>query len=330
MRNSPLMQGGGWLAGALLAAALVATAGSAPAQSFPAKPIRFVAAFPAGGPSDIVARAIGKRMSEVLGQSVVIENRTGAGGNIGAEAVAKAPPDGYTVLLGGSYVTIAPSLYAKPPFDPVRDFAPISIIVSNQYVLVIHPSVPARSVKELIRLAKDQPGKLNYASTGPGSPPRLCGELFKSMAGIDMVNVAYKGATPALIDMLGGHIDVYFGGISGTLPPIAGNKVRPLAVTSTRRSSQLPEIPTVAEAALAGYDITTWFGLLAPAGTPRDIVHKLNSVIVGIVTEPEMKNYLIGQGVDPVTNTPEQFAAYIRSEVPKFAAIVKAAGIRPE
>ncbi len=314
------------LAGALL----VAASAAATAQAYPAKPIRFIAAFPAGGPSDIVARAIGRRMAEVLGQPVVIDNRTGAGGNIGAEAVSKAPPDGYTVLLGGSFVTIAPSLYAKPPFDPVRDFAPISLIVSNQYVLVTHPSVPARTVRDLIKIAKAQPGKLNYASTGPGSPPRLCAELFKSMAGVDMVNITYKGATPALVDMIGGHIDVYFGGISGTLPPIASNKVRPLAVTSHKRSSQLPEVPTVAEAALPGYDITTWFGLLAPAGTPREIVNKLNGVIVAIVADPEMKNYLTGQGVDPITNTPEQFAAYIRNEVPKFAKIVKAAGIAPE
>jgi tripartite-type tricarboxylate transporter receptor subunit TctC len=313
-----------------LAGAASLMAGTALAQAYPVKPIRFVAAFPAGGPSDIVARAVGRRMSEVLGQSVVIENRTGAGGNIGAEAVAKAAPDGYTVLLGGSYVTIAPSLYKKPPFDPIRDFAPVSLIVSNQYVLVTHPSVPARTVRDLIKVAKAQPGKLNYASTGPGSPPRLCAELFKSMAGVDMVNITYKGATPALVDMIGGHIDVYFGGISGALPPIAGNKVRPLAVTSNRRSSQLPDIPTVAEAALPGYDITTWFGLLAPAGTPREIVNKLNGVIVAIVGDPEMKNYLIGQGVDPVTNTPEQFAAYIKGEVPKFAKIVKAAGIAPE
>ena len=310
--------------------AMLVIGGSALAQAFPTKPIRFVAAFPAGGPSDIVARAMAKRMSEVLGQPVIVDNRTGAGGNIGAEAVAKAPPDGYTVLLGGSYVIIAPALYLKPPFDPIRDFAPIVLIVSNQYVRVIHPSVPARSVRDLIKVAKAQPGKLNYASTGPGSPPRLAGELFKSMAGVDMVNISYKGATPALIDMIGGHIDVYFGGISGTLPPIASNKIRPLAVTSTKRSSQLPEIPTVAEAALPGYDITTWFGLLAPAGTPREIVNKLNAVIIGIVNEKEMTNYLIGQGVDPVTNTPDQFAAYIKNEVPKFAKIVKAAGITPE
>jgi tripartite-type tricarboxylate transporter receptor subunit TctC len=310
--------------------ALLAASGMTMAQAYPVKPIRLVAAFPAGGPSDIVARAIGRRMSEVLGQPVVIDNRTGAGGNIGAEVVAKSPPDGYTVLLGGSFLTIAPSLYVKPPFDPVKDFTPISLVVSNQYVLVAHPSVPARNVRDLIKLAKAQPGRLNYASTGPGSPPRLCAELFKSMAGIDIVNIAYKGATPALVDLTGGHIDAYFGGISGTLPPIANNKVRPLAVTSGKRSSQLPQVPTVAEAALPGYDITTWFGILAPAGTPRDIINKLNSVIVAVVAEPEMKNYLTGQGVDPVTNTPEQFAAYIKSEIPKFAKIVKAAGIKPE
>ncbi|MCE9639123.1 MAG: hypothetical protein K8S22_03045 [Betaproteobacteria bacterium] len=181
-------------------AAMLVGSGFAVAQTYPTKPIRFIAAFPAGGPSDIVARAMAKRMSEVLGQPVIVDNRTGAGGNIGAEAVAKSPPDGYTVLLGGSYVTIAPALYLKPPFDPIRDFAPIGLIVSNQYVLVTHPSVPARSVRDLIKVAKAQPGKLNYASTGPGSPPRLAGELFKSMAGVDMVNISYKGATPALIE----------------------------------------------------------------------------------------------------------------------------------
>jgi tripartite-type tricarboxylate transporter receptor subunit TctC len=315
-------------AGAIAVTALLA--GAVRAQPYPVKSIRFVAAFPAGGPSDIVARAVGRRMSEVLGQPVIIDNRTGAGGNIGAEIVAKSPPDGYTVLLGGSYLTIAPSLYKKPPFDPVADFAPISLVVSNQYVLVTHLSVPARTVRELIKLAQAQPGKLNYGSTGPGSPPRLCAELFKSMAGIDMVNITYKGATPALIDMLGGHIDVYFGGISGTLPPIAANKLRALAVTSAKRSSQLPQVPTVAEAALPGYDITTWFGLMAPAGTPREIVNRLNAVIVAIVGETDLKNYLSGQGVEPVTNTPEQFAAHIKSEVPKFAKIVRAAGIAPE
>ncbi|MGH8619339.1 MAG: tripartite tricarboxylate transporter substrate binding protein [Burkholderiales bacterium] len=310
-----------------VAAAIPATVG---AQTYPIKPIRFVAAFPAGGPSDIVSRAIAKRMAEVMGQPVVVENRTGAGGNIGAEFVAKAPPDGYTVLLGGSYVTIAPSLYRKLPFDPVRDFAPIGLMVSNQYVLVVHPSVPAKSVKDLIRVAKAQAGKLNYGSAGIGSPPHLAGELFKTMAGVSAAHVPYKGATPALVDLMGGHIDFYFGGISGALPHIKSEKVRALGVTSLKRSSQLQQVPTIAEAALPGYDIATWFGLLAPAGTPKDLVGRLNGVITGIVNEPEMKAYLIGQGVDPVTSTPEQFAVFIQGEIPKFAKIIKAAGIEPE
>jgi tripartite-type tricarboxylate transporter receptor subunit TctC len=320
--------------GAILRVAIIALlagfAMQAGAQAYPAKPVRIIVPYGTGSATDALARLIAQKMSDSVGQQVVVDNQPGANGIPASAAVAKAAPDGYTVLLGGSYVTIAPSLYKKPPFDPIRDFAPVSLIVSNQYVLVTHPSVPARTVRDLIKVAKAQPGKLNYASTGPGSPPRLAGELFKSMAGVDMVNITYKGATPALVDMIGGHIDVYFGGISGALPPIAGNKVRPLAVTSNKRSSQLPDIPTVAEAALPGYDITTWFGLLAPAGTPREIVNKLNGVIVAIVGEPEMKNYLTGQGVDPVTNTPEQFAAYIKGEVPKFAKIVKAAGIAPE
>ena len=233
-------------------------------------------------------------------------------------------------LLGASFVTIAPALYKKPPFDPVNDFAPVSLIVSNQYVLVTHPAVPVRTVADLIKLAKSQPGRLNYASTGPGSPPRLCAELFKSMAGVDMVNITYKGATPALVDMIGGHVDVYFGGISGALAPIGTGKLRPLAVTSGRRSSQLPDVPTVAEAALPGYDITTWFGLLAPAGTPRAIVDRLHAVIAAMLNDADTRNYLIAQGVDPVTSTPEQFAAHIKGEVAKFARIVKAAGIAPE
>ncbi len=310
----------------------LAGAGGSPvfAQSYPAKPIRLIAAFPAGGPSDIVARAIGKRMSEVLGQPVVVENRTGAGGNIGAEAVARSAPDGYTVLLGGSYLTIAPSLYSKLPFDPLRDFAPIGLMVSNQYVLVTHPAVPAKNVRELVQLAQSKPGQLNYGSAGIGSPPHLAGELLKTMAGISAGHIPYKGASPALVDFIGGHIDFYFGGISGALPHIRTGKIAALAVTSTRRSSQLPAVPTVAESALPGYDITTWFGLMAPAGTSPEIVNRLNNVIGSIVNEPEMKAYLIGQGVDPLTNTPEQFAAFIKSEVPKFAKIVQAAGIKPE
>lgn len=310
--------------------ALAALSSLALGEAYPSRPIRFVAAFPAGGPSDIVTRAVSKRMSEILGQPVIVENRAGAGGNIGAEFVARSVPDGYTLLLGGSFVTIAPSLYRKLPFDPVKDFAPVGLIVSNQYLLVVHPSVPATTVKELIRLAKGQPGKMNYASAGIGSPPHLSAELFKTMAGLDIVHVPYKGASPALVDLIGGQVDLYFGGISGVLPHVKTGKLRALAVTGGKRSSQLPEVSTLAEAALPDYEISTWFGVLAPAGTPREVVVRLNSVVTMIVNEAETKSYLIGQGVEPLTNTPGQFAAFIRDEIPKFARIVQAAGIKPE
>ncbi len=310
--------------------ALAAFSSVAVGQAYPSKPIRFVAAFPAGGPSDMVTRAIGKRMAEILGQPVIVENRAGAAGNIGAEFVARSAPDGYTLLLGGSFVTIAPSLYRKLPFDPVKDFAPVGLIVTNQYLLVVHPSVPATTVNELIRLAKGRPGKMNYASAGIGSPPHLSAELFKTMAGLEIVHVPYKGASPALVDLIGGQVDLYFGGISGALPHAKAGKLRALAVTGGKRSSQLPEVPTVAEAALPGYEISTWFGLVAPAGTPREVVARLNSVITTIVNEAETKSYLIGQGVEPLANTPEQFAAFIRDEISKFARIVQAAGIKPE
>jgi tripartite-type tricarboxylate transporter receptor subunit TctC len=304
--------------------------GWAGAQAYPAKPVRFVTAFPAGGPSDIVVRAVGKRMAEIMGQPVVIDNRAGAGGNIGAEYVAKSPADGYTVLLGGSYISIAPSLYRKLPFDAEKDFAPIALLVANQYVLVVHPSVPAFNVKGLIRLAQASPNPIKYASAGIGSPPHLAGELFKAMAGINLAHIPYKGATPALVDLMGGHIECYFGGIAGVLPHIKSKKLRALAVTSEKRSSQLPELPTIAEVALPGYDVTTWFGVLAPAGVANDIINRVSAVVVGIVNEPETKAYLIAQGFEPFAGGPERLAAYIRSEVPKFARIIKAAGIKPE
>ena len=309
---------------------MFATIGGANAQTYPSKPIRFVTAFPAGGPSDIVARAFGKRMAEIMGQPVVIDNRAGAGGNIGAEHVAKSAADGYTLLLGGSFMAIAPSLYRKLPFDPEKDFAPIALLVANQYVLAVHPSVPAANVKDLIKLAKSRPNQIKYASAGIGSPPHLAGELFKAMAAVELSHIPYKGATPALVDLMGGHIDCYFGGISGVLPPIRSGKVRALAVTSEKRSSQLPELPTIAEAALPGYDVTTWFGMLAPAGTPNDVITRISSVVLGIVNEPETGKYLITQGVEPFPGGPERFAAHFRSEIPKFARVIKAAGIKAE
>lgn len=303
---------------------------AASAQAFPAKPIRFVAAFPAGGPSDIVTRAVGRRLSEMLGQPVVIDNRAGAGGHIAAENIARSAPDGYSLLLAGSFVTIGPSLYKKLGYDVNRDFTAIGLVAQNQYLLVSHPSVPAKNVKELIALARSRPGQMTYGSSGVGAPPHLAGELFKAMAKVDVLHVPYKGAAPVLADLMGGQIDFYFGGISGALPYARNGKLRALAVTGRTRSSQLKDVPTVAESGLPGYDITTWFGLVSSAGVPKPIVDTLNDALRRMVAEPEMRRFLDAQGLDPVSSTPEEFASFMRAEVPKFAAIAKAAGLQPE
>lgn len=303
---------------------------NAAAQSYPSKPVRFIAAYPAGGPSDIVTRAVGKRMSEMMGQPVVVENRSGAGGHIAVEGLVKSPPDGHTILLAGSFITIGPSLNAKLSYDPVRDLAPIGLIARSQYLLVVHPGVPARSVKDLIGLARTRPGQLNYGSSGVGAPPHLATELFKTMAKIHAVHVPYKGATPAITDLIGGHIDFYVGGISGLLPHAKSGKLRALAVTGARRSGELPAIPTIAEAALPGYEIVTWFGVVAPAETPKEIVSRLNGLLVKMIGEREMQAYLVAQGLEPATSTPDQFAQLIKTEIPKFARIVKAAGLKAE
>jgi tripartite-type tricarboxylate transporter receptor subunit TctC len=232
--------------------ALAQTPVTSAGPAYPVKPIRFIAAFPAGGPSDIVTRAVAKRMSETMGQPVVVENRAGAGGHIAVEALAKAPPDGYTILLAGSFLTIGPSLYLKLPYDPVHDIAPVGLIARNQYLLVVHPGVPARTTKELIALARNRPGQLNYGSSGVGAPPHLATELLKTMARIDVVHVPYKGATPAIVDLIGGHIDFYVGGISGLIPPVRSGKLRALGVTGATRAGELPNVPTIGESALPG------------------------------------------------------------------------------
>lgn len=312
-----------------LAAALSVPQGTS-AQAFPTKPIRFVAAFPAGGPSDIVTRAVGRRLSEMLGQPVVIDNRAGAGGHIAAENIARSAPDGYSLLLAGSFVTIGPSLYKKLGYDVTRDFTAIGLVAQNQYLLVSHPSVPAKNVKELIALARSRPGQMTYGSSGVGAPPHLAGELFKAMAKVDVLHVPYKGAAPVLADLMGGQIDFYFGGISGALPYARNGKLRALAVTGRTRSSQLKEIPTVSESGLPGYDITTWFGLVSSAGVPKPIVDTLNDALRRMVAEPEMRRFLDAQGLDPVSSTPDEFASFMRAEVPKFAAIARAASLQPE
>jgi tripartite-type tricarboxylate transporter receptor subunit TctC len=299
------------------------------AQAWPAKPIRYIVPFPPGGATDIIARAVAGEISKTLGQQVVIDNRGGAGGNIGTDIVAKAAPDGYTILMGtvGTH-GINVSLYSKLPYDAVRDFAPVTLVATVPNVLVVHPSVPVKSVKELIAYAKANPGKLNFASSGNGTSIHLSGELFKTMTGVSMVHIPYKGSAPALADLLGGQADLMFDNLPPSLPHIKSGRLHALAVTTARRSAAMPDLPTMAEAGVPGYESGSWFGVLAPAGTPKDIVNRLNAEIVKALAVPEIRERLQAQGAEPVGNTPEQFAAFIRSEITKWAKVVKDSGAK--
>ena len=299
------------------------------AASYPIKPIKIVVPFPPGGATDIMARAIGFELQKALGQSVIIENKPGAGGNSGADLVAKSPADGYTLVMGtvGTHA-INMSLYAKMPYDAVKDFEPVVLVAGVPNLLVVHPAVNAKTVSELTALAKAQPGKLNVASSGNGTSIHLSAELYKQMAGVDILHVPYKGSSPAVADLLGGQVQMMFDNMPVSLPHVKAGKLRALAVTSMKRSPALPDVPTMDEEGLKGFDATSWFGLLAPAGTPKDIVAKLNAASVKALATPEMRERLAAQGADPVGNSPEQFAAFIKSEIDKWAKIVKASGAR--
>ena len=298
------------------------------AQTYPVKPIRFLVGFPPGGTSDILARTIGQKLGEAVGQQVVIDNRPGAGGNIGAEAAAKSAPDGYTIFMSTTSQAISASLYSKLNYDLVRDFAPITQAVNYTNLLVVHPSLPVRSVKELIALAKARPGELNYGTAGNGTPPHMTGELFNSYTGVKLQHVPYKGGAPAIADLLGGQITIMFDNVPPLLPHVQAGKMRPLAVTSLKRISVLRDVPTLDEAGLKGFDSVAWNGVLAPAGTPKEIVARLNSEILRILSLPDVRERLSSQGADPVGGTPEQFAALIRSEIQKWAKVVKDSGAK--
>lgn len=306
-----------------------AGAGSAHAQAYPAKQIRLIVPVAPGGPTDIVARIVAQELGESLGRAVVVDNRAGAGGLIGTEIAAKAAPDGYTLVMGhiGTFGT-NPSLYAKLPYDAVEDFAPVTQLVRLTNILCVNPSLPVRSVTDLVALAKSQPGKLNYASSGNGTSQHLFMELFKTMAGVDIVNVTYKGSAPALIDVISGQVPVMFDGISSALPHIRAEKLRPLAVSSARRSSIVPDVPTIAEAGIAGFEANSWLGVLAPKGTPGEIVARLNRELVKILHIPQMKQNLLGKGAESVGGTPEEFAAFIKAEIDKWAKVIKLTGAR--
>jgi len=300
------------------------------AQAWPSKSIRIIVAYPPGGPNDTSARIVAQKLAEALGQPVIVDNRAGAAGNIGSMSVAKSPPDGYTLLNGASALTIAPALTRNLGYDVVTDFAPISMTATSSFVLSLHPSVPAGTIKELIALAKARPGQLSYASSGVGAPPHLAGELLKTMAKIDLLHVPYKGVGQSISDLVGGQVDMMFASPTNSVPQIKAGKLKGLAVSTLRRSPQLPEVPTISESGLKGFDIGTWFGLLAPAGTPPEIITRVNGAVVAMVKVPDVRERLLAQGLDPISTTPAEFSTHIRNEITKFKGIVERAKIQPE
>ncbi|MGZ5094657.1 MAG: Bug family tripartite tricarboxylate transporter substrate binding protein [Burkholderiales bacterium] len=305
-------------------------AGATAAQDYPNRAIRLIVTFPPGGGADIVARVLAPHLIEQLGQQVVIDNRSGGSGIIGLELAAKAPPDGYTLVVGISgTLAINPSMFPKLPYDPIRDFAPISLVAVGPNVLVVHPSLPVRSVPELIAFAKQRPGKLSYASSGTGGAPHLAGELFKYMAGVDIVHIPYKGAAPATTDVLGGHVPMMFAGMGAAIPYIETGKLRPMGVAGPKRSSRLPAVPAIAEF-LPGFSAETWFGVLAPRGTPPAIVGRLSAAIKTAASRRDVKDHLLAGGYEVQLSTPAEFADYIALEVKKWAKVIKAAGIKAE
>ena len=311
----------------LVAAAFVA---SAHAQPFPRKPVRWIVPTPPGGGADTLSRALGQKLTERWGQAVVIENRGGAGGIIGIEAAARAAPDGYTVMMGVANFTINAALRDKLTYDPVKDFSPVTLVAVQPFLLLVHPSVPARSLKEFIALAKARPGQLNYASTGNGGGQHLCMELLKSMAGINVVHVPYKGSAPSITDLMSGQVQATFTSILSAGGHIKSGRLRALAVTTTKRSQVFPELPTIAEAGVPGYDYTSWFGVLAPAGIPAGAMSVLHEDIVRALNAPDLREQVAAQGADIVGSSQEEFAQRIRAEIPKWKKLVIDAKIQPE
>jgi tripartite-type tricarboxylate transporter receptor subunit TctC len=300
------------------------------AQTFPAKPVRLIVPFPAGGPADMLARVLGEKVAERWGQQVVVENRGGAAGNIGAELVARAAPDGHVVLLNASSHVINGILYSKLPYDPIKDFTPITQVASYQHMFVVHPSVPARTVKEFVALAKSKPGQIAVANSGSGTPGHLAAELFMTTAGVKYVHVPYKGSAPATTDLLGGQVSAMFNNPVNTLPYTSAGKLRALAVTGTQRLPVAPEIPTVAESGYADFEAGTWFGLFGPAGVPPAAVTRIHDEFVRALRLPDVRQKLAAQGWDLIGNTPSEFAAVIKSDHDKWSKVIRAAGLRAD
>jgi len=320
----------GWRGSAVLLACVLTPPALAQPAGYPSKPIRFILPFPPGGPTDLLGRAIGQKLAAQMGQPVIADNRPGAGGHPGAALASKAPPDGYTIVLCAPSLAISPSLYAKMNYDPVKDLAPISLVAVIPNVLLVHPSVPAKTLKEFVALARANPGKLNFGSGGIGTSNHLGSEMLKGLAKVNMVHVPFKGSNEAMVGMMGGHVDSVVIGVPAALPQINGGKVRALAVLSPQRLPQLPNLPTGAEAGVAGFEVQTWYGILAPAATPRDIIMRLNSELVKALAAPDLKERLQSVGFEPMTATPEQFAEYIKLETVRWAKVIKDANVKVE
>ncbi len=303
----------------------------AEAQSWPTRPVRLISPFAPGGGADITSRALAQKLSTSLGQQVVVENRGGAGGMIGVDMAAKAPADGYTMVLGTiGPIAINPSLYKKMTYDPMRDLVPVSQAANALNVLVVHPSLPAKNVKEMIAIAKARPGQMNYGSSGPGATDHLAGELFNVLAGVKMVHVPYKGGAPAMLDLVSGNVQVVFSTVSTAVAAMDSKRVRPLAMTGNQRFELMPDLPTVSEAGLKGFEVNNWYGVFLPAGTPKDIVTKLNAEVVKALAAPDVKKRLIEAGIVATSSSPEKFTAYVKAEATKWAKVIKGAGITVE
>jgi tripartite-type tricarboxylate transporter receptor subunit TctC len=315
---------------ALLTGLLLALSLHAYSQEWPSRPIRLILPFPPGGGTDILGRLIAERLSVSLGQPVVTENRGGAGGNVGAEAAARSAPDGYTIVLVAPSLAISPTLYSKINYDPVKDFAPVSLVATVPNVMITQPSIPAENLQEFIAFAKTKPGALNFGSGGAGTSNHLAGELFNIVAGTKLVHIPYKGVNLAMQDVLSGNVHLVFIGIPAAAPHVKAGKLRALALVAPQRSSALPDVPTVAEAGLKDFEVTTWYGVLAPAGTPRPIVMRLNSDLVKIMHSPELKEKLAASGTEPLTSTPEEFAAYIKREMTKWGDVIRKSGAKAD
>ena len=313
-----------------LLVALALASATVSAQNYPTRTVRIVVPYAPGGNTDFTARVIAGKLTEIFGQQVVVENRAGGATNIGSDLVAKAAPDGYTILMGGASNAINMSLYQKLPYDTLRDFAPVSLCVKGANVLAVHPSMPVKNIKELIALAKTKPGKLNYASSGLGSSNQMAGELFKMMAGVNIVHVPYKGNAPALTDTIGGQVEMIFSGVPLLVPHIQGGRIRAIGIGSLKRFPALPQVPTIDEAGLKGYEATTWFGMLAPIKTPKEIVARLNVEVGKILASAEVSEKFINEGVEPMGGSTDFFTAFIRDEIAKYAKVVKAANLKGE